>query len=148
MKNSFGKINNQIKSMTKKNPAFYFIIFFSLAVLVLLLVLLGYSANQYITFKKTEGKALCGKRSDVCTFTFDYTLTNGKTKTYVTHVSNYYGDGNYSCNVYYKQSGDKVFDVVIPAFSYTIFLGTVANIVILSILSFFALINLIFSFFA
>jgi hypothetical protein len=147
MKNSLVTMKNYFSNMKKKDAAFYFILFFSLAVFVLLLVLLGYSVNQYMTFKKTQGSAVC-LRGNVCVFTFDYIDSNGNSKTYPTKVTNYYGEGNYTCNVYYKQSGDTITDVVIPSFSYTIFLGTVANITILSVLSFFAMLNFILSIYA
>lgn len=132
----------------KKNrdAMFYFIITFSVLVFVLLVVLMSFASYQFANYESTTGTAYCVKPANTCKYIFSWTNSKGVEKTYTTQVSKYYGDGNFNCQVFYRVENDQITDVIIPAFSYTLFLGTPTYVATFTVIAFLALINIILCF--
>ena len=132
----------------KKNrdAMFYFIITFSVLVFVLLVVLMSFPSYQFANYESTTGTAYCFKPDNTCKYIFSWTNSKGIEQNYTTKVSKYYGDGNFNCQVFYRVENDQITDVIIPAFSYTVFLGTTTYVATFTVIAFLALINIILSF--
>jgi hypothetical protein len=130
-----------------RNAMFYFILTFSVLVFVLLVVLMSLASYQFSVYESTTGTAYCGgDLQNTCQLRFTWTDSSGSLQTNKTRVSKYYGNGTFDCQVFYRVKDDKISDVIVPAFSYTFFLGTTTYVTTFTIIAFLALINLVLCF--